>query len=117
MHKLAVYGTLRSKDSWSGVLSTQIYLGKGLLPNNIAIHDLGGYPAVRIIKGVVDKPTICEVYEIDDVALARCDQIEGHPNFYERRLVDIDGYGDCLVYFLDDCESYPRIISGDWFDK
>ncbi len=119
--KLAVYGTLRSKggvnESWGGALSQQKRLGQALLPSNYGIFNLGGFPAVKRLDTPPDNPTVCEVYEIDEHALARCDRIEGHPNFYERQVVDIEGYGDCWVYLLDDADTYPSIESGDWYDK
>lgn len=120
MYKLAVYGTLRSRQginkSWGGVLEDQVRLGEAVLPNEYAIFDLGSFPCVSKVEEPVDNPTVCEVYQVDERALAGCDRIEGHPDFYERRLVDIEGHGECYVYILDDHNGY-RIASGDWYDK
>lgn len=123
--KLAVYGTLRPhideqgehvNNTWGGALSNQEYLGRATLPDNLGIFDLGSFPAVTQVGYELSNPTVCDVYEIDETALMRCDRIEGHPNFYERRLVDIAGYGDCYVYILDDHGGKP-IQSGDWYDR
>src|SRR3546814_5328769 len=49
------------------------------------MFSLGGYPGV--IEG--DKRISGELWEIDDAAFARCDRLEGHPNFYKRWQVGI----------------------------
>src|SRR3546814_6776345 len=49
------------------------------------MFSLGGYPGV--IEG--DERISGELWEIDDAAFARCDRLEGHPNFYKRWQVGI----------------------------
>lgn len=125
--KLAVYGTLRSfdgvnNDSWGGALSSQKLLGKALLPEGYAIFNLGSFPAVKQVDTPLSNRTVVEVYEIDEVALSRCDQIEGYAgpdcdNFYDRVTVDIEGHGECYLYTLHDADLSPQIFSGDWFER
>ena len=125
--KLAVYGTLRSyegvNESWGGALSNQKCLGLAHLPDNYAIFNLGGFPAVKPVQFPLQNSTVCEVYEIDDTALQRCDQIEGYHgedstnNFYNRETVEIEGHGECYIYTLEEANEYPQIISGDWFER
>src|SRR3546814_3622268 len=52
---------------------------------DFVMFSLGVYPGV--IEG--DKRISGELCEIDDAAFARCDRLEGHPNFYKRWQVGI----------------------------
>jgi gamma-glutamylaminecyclotransferase len=117
--KLAVYGTLRSVDginsSYGGTLSEQENLGLSKLPLEYALFNLGSFPCIAVDEGN-SVPTVCEVYNIDQQALENCDRIEGHPGFYTRTTVDIEGHGECFTYVLQQHRGI-RIISGDWHDK
>ena len=114
--RVAVYGTLRKGESRNGVLSKSKFLGEGILPYYLPMFDLGPYPAVVQIVGfnTKSKQTKVEVYEIDEDTLTILDRIEGHPNFYKRKLVKIKRHGRCWVYVLNDKHDGVLIEGGDW---
>ena len=117
MTQVAVYGTLRQRDSRAGALSSATFKGMARLPSNIALFDYGAFPFIKEVDEPVENQVVCEVYDdIDAGTLRLLDSIEGHPRFYERRLVSIQGHGDCWVYFLDSGDG-PQITSGDWHER
>jgi gamma-glutamylcyclotransferase (GGCT)/AIG2-like uncharacterized protein YtfP len=71
------------------------------------MYSLGSFPC---ITHEPTAPVIVEVYEVNDYTLQRLDNLEGHPKFYRRDLVDIlclndDGGGETIVawiYFIAD---------------
>ena len=128
MELLFVYGTLRSPGT--GPAGDTHYHGQirdgitdarpGWLPK-AELVDFGAYPGVGPGSGLVRG----EVFTVSDETLAIADKIEGHPDFYERRMetVDLDDGAsvEAWVYWapaslLDDSDN-PRIGSGDWFDR
>lgn len=86
---------------------------------NAELFDLGAYPGIAVGEGSVRG----EVFDIDDEALVAADVIEGHPDFYERRLEPVtydDGStGQAWAYWAppSSLEGSERIASGDWFDR
>lgn len=90
-HIIFVYGTL--KQGWGNhrCIEGQEYLGHAETQYpNWQMYSLGGFPGVT--EG--NKTITGELYAIDDEAFARCDRLEGHPNFYKRRMIGIlDGDG------------------------
>ena len=63
----------------------------------------GLYPHVIEKESNID--TCGEIYEADASVLNVMDQIEGHPNFYIRKKINIDG-DECWVYMA------PKAYSG-----
>jgi len=114
-HQVAVYGTLRRDDSRFGALSASQFKGMGKLPSNIALYDYGAFPFIKTEERIVEPQVTCEVYVVDDKTLSVLDSIEGHPHFYERKQVNIEGHGLSWVYFLEEAEG-PQIESGDWIE-
>ena len=118
MQQVAVYGTLRShkieSQSRSSLLNASMFKGMANLPDNIGLFNLGPFPFVQEVEEPITNPVVCEVYEINDRVLSILDGIEGHPDFYERKLVDIEGHKEAWVYFLDGEGTSNPIISGDW---
>ena len=57
--------------------------------------DLGAFPAVIDFGNDNDRNTISgELYLVNDTVLERLDQLEGHPDWYQRRVVNINNNGD-----------------------
>jgi len=121
-YRVFVYGSLLSGFGNHSRLETSKYVGNGWL-NHAAMYDLGAFPAVHHGKehqgGVVG-----EVYEVDDLTLGSLDALEGHPNFYRRKLLPIEMATDtdgkftepfeCWVYcFSYTCQNL-RVWHGDW---
>lgn len=101
MHKVFVYGTLKTGNDVRGLNS----MGINATPYGIAyteypdynMLDLGAFPGVTLngnfkIKG--------EVWEVDDEGLEMLDAIEGYPDFYQRTPTPTT-QGKAWMYFLD----------------
>ena len=128
MPELFVYGTLRQPNGGrSEDTVNYIHIADGVSGmrlgkiHNADLFDCGPYPALASGDGVV-----CgEVLTVTDDALAIADEIESHPEWYERRKASIalDGGStvEAWVYWApDSLLSQPelrRIESGDWFDR
>ncbi|MEQ9073259.1 MAG: gamma-glutamylcyclotransferase [Sandaracinaceae bacterium] len=111
-----VYGTLRSGEA-------NHYLLRGLDPVATArteprfrLAHLGGFPAM--VSGGSTR-VAGEVYEVDGGTLERLDRLEGHPRFYRRRPVRLEGGQTVLAYLLSPAQAagYPTIRSGDWMNR
>ena len=75
------------------------------------------------------KQIIGDVYDVPDYLLEQIDELEGHPTWYRRRQVALeggDGDGDQVAwaYFITDTcleqmRRWPLLIipSGDWFNQ
>ena len=101
MHKVFVYGTLKTGNEVRGLEAMGIDatpLGKAYTTYpDYSMMDLGAFPAVTMngkykIQG--------EVWEVDDVGLETLDAIEGYPTFYSRTPTHTT-QGKAWMYFLD----------------
>ncbi len=125
MPRLFVYGTLRTPvggpaedTAYHDQIAASITSATRGVLANAELFDFGAYPGIAPGAGTVQG----EVFEIDDAVLARADEIEGHPDFYERRLetIDVDGSPiEAWVYWAPASllSNRPVIDSGDWFDR
>ena len=116
MHKLFVYGTLREGHMRNSVLSESEFLGVKKTRKKYTMVDLSAFP------GIFDegKTSITgELYLVDDLTLQRCDMIEGHPNFYYRDRIKLQGGGKAYAYFLPkkDYDYRPVVSTGDWLKR
>lgn len=85
-HLIFVYGTLKRGWGNNAIIHDQKFLSEAsTVGNKYQMHALGGFPG--IVSG--DKNIPGELWEVDDTAFARCDRLEGHPNFYKRELVSV----------------------------
>ena len=88
-HLLFVYGTLKKGKCNHHVLGTNAkFLGTG----TVVGFDLfsNGYYPYAVLTNSNHKCISGEVYEIDDEAFAMCDRLEGYPNHYLRKKVNVD---------------------------
>lgn len=117
-HRVFVYGSLLA-----GLPNDRHLVGARLLGaatmSGLTLHDYapGAYPAA--VDGVGD--VTGEVYEVDDVGLARLDRLEGHPRFYRRvpRAAELAHGPELLVwvYLMGNAGREglgEPIASGDW---
>ena len=91
-------------------------IGSGVTEPRYELVDVGGYPAMVAggrtqIRG--------EVYEIDDGTLARLDDLEGHPNYYQRQHLRLGDGRRVEAYVLprEQARGCPKIPSGDWRNR
>lgn len=111
--KVFVYGTLLSGEPNHHLLARAQLVGEARTEAAFDFVSLGGFPAM--VPGGATA-VAGEIYEVDEPTLAALDRLEGHPRFYRRRPVRLDGGGEVLAYLLtpDQARGRPRITSGDW---
>ena len=115
--RVFVYGTLRSGEAnWRTLLSPDQGCSAKTEPR-FTMRSHGRFPIVQhggitAISG--------EVFLVDDATLILLDQLEGHPDWYERVEIDVTlDIGElqrAWIYLMpvDQDEQTPVIESGDW---
>lgn len=86
LHKIFVYGTLKRGHGNHRYLAGSKFLGAGKTRNKYAMY-VSGIPFVIVTEPV--SQISGELYEVDDQTLCKLDQLEGHPNWYQREQVEI----------------------------
>ncbi len=128
MPVLFVYGTLRrpaggpdADTHYHHRIADTIEVAQKATLFGAAIYDFGSYPGVGPAESSASVRG--EVFEVTDEGLAIADEIEGHPDFYERReatvVLDNGTGGAAWVYWAPDA-LLPKgsvIESGDWFER
>lgn len=107
-----VYGTLKRGQDNHHLLEKANYIGKAhTLQPKWQMFSLGAFPGV--VEG--DKEIYGEVYQVGFNGMNSLDHLEGHPSFYERKLVDVGIYGGKKG---DECVSkaWMYIFKGDTTD-
>ena len=86
--RLFVYGTLMRGESNHRYLKSARFERAAATRAEFALADFGDYPAIV-------RPGSCaitgELYEIDEATLARVDELEEVPEFYERCEIVLEG--------------------------
>ena len=112
---ILVYGSLLSGERNHGYLQHAQLIGKGITLPHFELLDLGSYPAM-----VLDGTTAIhgEIYAVDDDTLARLDRLEGHPHYFVRAHITLQGPDELEVWVYvmrrEILTAKPRIRSGDW---
>ena len=111
MTNVFVYGTLRKGRGNYGLLERSIFVGSAVTVRKYAMY-VSGIPYVTELER--ETTIVGEVYEVDEFTLDRLDQLEGHPDFYERRKIKVfleDGRKiKAFLYFCD------RVVQNGGFD-
>ena len=114
-----VYGTLRKGHGNNRLLRNSTYLGRSTTSDKYAMYGVG-CPIVSDQKEV--SKIIGEVYKIDEECLANLDRLEGHPDFYKRKVINItlDDNNNQLSAWIYICNriyyTETLIESGDYND-
>jgi gamma-glutamylcyclotransferase (GGCT)/AIG2-like uncharacterized protein YtfP len=114
--KIFVYGTLMRGESNHRLLAGARLLALVRTAPRYTLVSLGGFPG--LIEGGRTS-VVGEVYALTgDAMLAALDRLEGHPRFYERKLVTLarpglDGSVEGYV-LPPSYRDEERIDSGDW---
>ena len=113
-----VYGSLRRGMGLNPVLETSEHLSLAFTEPKYTMYDLGAFPCLvdngkNVITG--------DLYSVDSDTLLQLDIIEGVPNLYQRKEVEIQSYGDITnvqAYFWASDEisltDELKIDNGDW---
>lgn len=109
---LFVYGTLKQGLCRHSFLGSSPYMGLGKSLPVYRMFDLGDYPG--LVRHDAGNRIDGEVYEVDDVALARLDVVEGvDQGFYQRGLIELESPWDdrdVMTYFyLKSTVGHPTI--------
>jgi gamma-glutamylcyclotransferase (GGCT)/AIG2-like uncharacterized protein YtfP len=113
MTRLFVYGTLLRGERNHRLLAGAAFLGEARTGAGFRLVDLGSFPAMyRGGRGRVRG----EVFAVDAETLAAVDRLEGHPAYYERVVVRLEGIEPAHGYLLAPakCETLPIIRGGSW---
>jgi gamma-glutamylaminecyclotransferase len=118
MQKVFVYGTLMTGFENHIYMSKSRLLGKAMTMKKF-------YMTARFIPFVSDVENeksnyiIGEVYEVDSQSLNSIDRLEGHPDFYKRKEIDVrldDGSTmKCWMYFSEGDEGHTEVESGNYY--
>lgn len=92
---VAVYGTLRPGGHNNTLLDDASHVGPDWV-GPYTMLDMGGLPCVSTKE---TQYIMVDVYDVSEECLFRLDALEGHPWFYERRLIHT-AYGDAWLYFI-----------------
>ena len=115
MHRVAVYGTLKSGNCNNDLIETGKSLGEFKL-NGFKMFDLGAFPVV-VIGDQTDTPITVELFEVDDEDLKRMDILEGVDfGMYSREKMNDKQLGEFDIYIWNSStEKLKRIL--EWKDK
>ena len=115
MPYLAVYGTLKKGHSNHDVyLKDAKFIGKGItVEKYVLVEQVIPFciPPNKVEGGEKIASRIkVEVYEVNEETLRKIDKLEGHPNWYIRKLIDIEmETGETVkAWFYE----YPQRIEG-----
>lgn len=106
MNKLFVYGTLK-RSFHNHKLIEEIKGSSEFVKNgrtrwpSYFMRENGGFPAV-FFKNNNGCFISGELYSISDSLLARCDGLEGHPVWYQRRNTTLVTGEECWMYVMRD---------------
>lgn len=117
MAVVAVYGTLREGQGNHRLLSKHAPALSTERVKGYVMYSAGGFP---VIYKDPNRFITVELYEVDEETLTGpLDSLEGHPSWYRRELVDINGT-QAWIYIMQR-ENYAqedrRIVSGDWIKR
>ncbi len=116
---LFTYGTLMQGQLNNKLLENAVFVKEAITkPQHKLFRVLGNFPFPALVDDG-DVAVKGEVYEVSILDLPRLDALEGHPFFYERRVIELDGIEDeVIAYFFVDADVlkkfYAEIESGDW---
>ena len=106
--KLFVYGTLKRGYGNNRILEGAKFLGEAISHSPYLLHNCGFPKAVPSEEGL---PIMGEIFEVSVPQLARCDMLEGHPNWYTRRVISAttkEGEThSVMIYEMDDPQTAP----------
>lgn len=112
--KVAVYGSLRSGLSNSGLLVGQKFIKDDYVQGFDLLAYCSGYPAIVRSDFKETNTVTVEVYEVDEECFEQLDWLEGYPSFYNRTEVLTESGEKVWIYFMEEnltCEVIPH---GDW---
>jgi gamma-glutamylaminecyclotransferase len=110
---LFVYGSLLRGEASHAMLEGARFVAEARTAPRYTLVDLGPYPALLDGGGTA---VLGELYEVGEALLGALDELEGHPDFYGRTAIEIEGGGiaDAYVMTAERAGDRPRVASGNW---
>ena len=115
--KLMVYGTLQQGYWNNRLLQGASYLGKGVTKKPYVLFNCGFPKAVPFSLNEERYPllpVIGEIYEAEEAHVLRCDRLEGHPDWYIRKKIEVllDGESDeAYIYEMPEWQQGSSLSS------
>ncbi len=112
IYRVAVYGTLRpGQGNWRAYLSGSKVNHLGTFQiSGFRLYNAGLFPFAANGRGDI----VVDLFEVGVETLAALDRLEGHPRFYRRREVTVDG-ASAWIYAVDEAPAnLPVVPGGDW---
>jgi gamma-glutamylcyclotransferase (GGCT)/AIG2-like uncharacterized protein YtfP len=95
--ELFVYGTLMRDERNHRLLVEAEFLGEARTVAGFTMIDLGAFPGVVAMgAGAI----VGEVFRVNAQTLAAVDRLEGHPSFYRRTEIELEGGGRAEAYLM-----------------
>lgn len=115
MTRVFVYGTLLAGEFNHRVLAGARFVCEARTQPEFCMYSLGGFPAVTAGSAVI----VGELYDVDADVLARLDQLEGHPRFYQRTPIVLDDGSSAETYLMRAERLAGRAVieSGSWRER
>jgi gamma-glutamylaminecyclotransferase len=112
-HLVFVYGTLQAEEVNHDLLVLARFVAEARTEPCFDLFDLGAFPAM---SAGGETAVLGEVYAVDEATLARLDRLEGHPSFYRRTQIRLEGGQEVEAYLMDRARMRGRVVirSGDW---
>lgn len=110
---LFVYGSLLRGEESHFLLDAARFVASARTAPRYTLVSLGPYPA--LLEGG-ETAVLGELYEVTGGLVGELDEFEGHPDFYERKVIEIEGGARVDAYVLPAARAMdrPRVASGDW---
>ena len=109
MHRVFVYGSLKRGRYNNDLLRESRFIGERITQDETWImRSLGGFPGVvKQYHGGLSASICGDLYEVDDMTLARLDRLESNGHFYNRELVKLrDESEPAWMYVLINSHSF-----------
>ena len=112
-HPVFVYGTLLRGEVNHRLLKDAEFVGGAVTAPEYELIDLGAFPGM-VAGG--DTAIRGEVFRVNYETLKALDRLEGHPRFYRRVPLKLEGFGATEGYLFpgNRVNGYKCIESGDW---
>jgi len=90
------------------------YYGKTKTVDKFKMYDMGSFPAISFDDN--GHEVAGELYAVDDATLELIDMLEGFPNHYNRKQVELSNGATAWVYFYENPEDelveFDNIVNG-----
>lgn len=115
-HLVFVYGTLKKGYYNNRLLDGQEFVSEATTKPKYRLYNLGSFPGL-IEDNETGKAIKGEIWRVEERVIPRLDRLEGHPHFYRREFLEIDGVDDVQGYIFNGSVREDAECSPVWEDK